>query len=49
MKTASDDKLIYGGNKPINDEVVMEDIVGTVVEELVERTKYEVEVNITLT
>ena len=45
-KTVSNDNIIEGYKKPVWDDVVTEDISETIVEELAEKPKEEVEVHI---
>ena len=45
-KTVSNDNIIEGYKKPVCGDVVTEDISETIVEELAERPKEEIEVHI---
>ena len=46
MATVFDDRAVEGGKKPVCDEVVTEDISGTIFEELAATVNKEVEVHI---
>ena len=48
VPTVSDDKATEGGNKPVCDEVGMEDVAGTIFEEVVVRAAEKVEDHIPL-